>query len=109
MSMKVLNEVRDDLIRMKVVQGETEFCVGWLGRGIGYMRTLRFVEQGPSAEVLAILTSKLGHYADRLCVAGDGQAELAARFSVLRQRCQLALEAHARRRWTAEERMNYGA
>jgi hypothetical protein len=28
---------------------------------------------------------------------------------VLRQRCQLALEAHARRRWTAEERMNYGA
>lgn len=109
MSMKVLNEVRDDLIRMGIVRGETEYCVGWLGRGIGYMRTLRFVDQGPSAEVLAILTSKLGHYADRLRVAGEGQADLAARFAVLHQRCQLALEAHARRRWAAEERMNYGA
>jgi len=108
MSMKVLNEVRDELVRLNVVRGETEFCVGWLGRGIGYMRTLRFVDHGPSAEVLAILTSKLGHYAERLRVAGDGRGELANRFAVLHQRCHLALEAHARRCWASEERMGYG-
>lgn len=109
MNRQILNEVRDELISMGVVQGETEFCVGWLGRGIGYMRTLRFVDQDPSVEAMTILVSKLGHYSQRLAVAGGDRADWADRFAVLHQRCQQALEAHARRRWASEDRMSYGA
>lgn len=109
MSIKVLNEVRDTLIQMEIVKNEPEFCVGWLGRGIGYMRTLRFVEQDPSAEAMAILVSKLGHYGQRLAEAGADRADWAETFARLHQRCQLALEAHAQRCWATEGRMGYGA
>lgn len=109
MSRDLLNRVRDELTSMGVVRNETEFCVGWLGRGVGYMRTLRHLGQDPSAEALAILTSKLAHYTQRLWLAGDFQADRAARFDVLHQHCRAALEQHARDRWQAEERMNYGA
>lgn len=109
MKTKILNEVRDELIAMGLAQNEPEFCVAWLGRGIGYMRTLRHLSQEPSAEALAILASKLGHYTQRLWLAGECQAGWAARFDVLHQHCRTALEQHARDRWQAEERMSYGA
>lgn len=108
MSGRLLNEVRDELIGMGIVRNEAEFCVGWLGRGIGYMRTLRFVGQDPSAEALSILASKLGHYTQRLWLAGDDQADWAARFDVLHQHCRAALDRHARLRWQDRERMSYG-
>jgi hypothetical protein len=109
MKKMILNEVRDELIDMGLASGEREFCVAWLGRGVGYMRTLRHLGQGPSAEALAILASKLEHYTQRLWLAGDVQADRAVRFDVLHQHCRAALEQHARDRWQAEERMNYGA
>jgi hypothetical protein len=109
MTKMILNEVRDELIAMGLASGEREFCVAWLGRGVGYMRTLRHLGQDPSAEALAILASKLEHYTQRLWRAGDAEADRAARFDVLHQHCRAALEQHARDRWQAEERMNYGA
>ena len=109
MTKKILNEIRDELIAMGLAQNEPEFCVAWLGRGIGYMRTLRHLSQEPSAEALAILASKLQHYTQRLWLAGENQAAWAARFDVLHQHCQAALEEHARDRWQTEERMSYGA
>ncbi len=107
MKKMILNEVRDELIDMGLASGEREFCVAWLGRGTGYMRTLRHLGHDPSAEALAILASKLGHYTLRL--GGAGQADWAARFDVLHQHCRAALEQHARDRWQSAERMNYGA
>jgi hypothetical protein len=107
MKKMILNEVRDELIDMGLASGEREFCVAWLGRGTGYMRTLRHLGNDPSAEALAILASKLGHYTQRL--GGAGQADWAARFDVLHQHCCAALEQHACDRWQTLERMNYGA
>jgi hypothetical protein len=109
MTKKILNEVRDELIAMGLAQNEPEFCVAWLGRGIGYMRTLRHLRQEPSAEALVILASKLQHYTQRLWLAGEGKADWAARFDVLHQHCRAALEQHARDRWQTLERMSYGA
>jgi hypothetical protein len=107
MKKMILNEVRDELIDMGLASGEREFCVAWLGRGTGYMRTLRHLGNDPSAEALAILASKLGHYTQRL--GRGGQADWAARFDVLHQHCRAALEQHACDRWQTLERMNYGA
>lgn len=109
MTKMILNEVRDELIDMGLTENEPEFCVAWLGRGVGYMRTLRHLGQEPSAEALAILASKLDHYTQRLWRGGDSQADWAARFDVLHQHCRAALEQHARDRWQTLERMNYGA
>ena len=81
MTKMILNEVRDELIDMGLAENEPEFCVAWLGRGVGYMRTLRHLGQEPSAEALAILASKLGHYTQRLWRGGDSQAGWAARFA----------------------------
>ena len=61
MTKKILNEIRDELIAMGLAQNEPEFCVAWLGRGIGYMRTLRHLSQEPSAEALAILAALAMH------------------------------------------------
>ena len=109
MKKMILNEVRDELIDMGLARNEGEFCVAWLGRGTGYMRTLRHLGNDPSAEALAILASKLQHYTQRLWLAGESQAGWAARFDVLHQHCRAALEQHARDRWQTLERMNYGA
>ena len=109
MTKTILNEIRDELIDMGLASGEREFCVAWLGRGVGYMRTLRHLGQEPSAEALAILASKLEHYTQRLWRAGEGQAGWAARFDVLNQHCRAALEQHARDRWQEQGRMGYGS
>jgi hypothetical protein len=58
---------------------------------------------------LKTAASKLEHYTQRLWLAGDTQADRAARFDVLHQHCRAALEQHARDRWQTLERMNYGA
>ena len=74
MNKELLNEVRDELIAMGLASGEREFCVAWLGRGTGYMRTQRHLGNDPSAEALAILASKLQHYTQRLWLADESQA-----------------------------------
>ena len=109
MSVTILNEIRDELITCGAVRGETEFCVGWLGRGAGYMRTLRFVNQTPSAVALATLASKLGHYGERLGRGDEAQRAWAKRFERMQARCQTVLEQQARERWETQERMSYGA
>jgi hypothetical protein len=38
----VLDEIKHALMAAKVVQGEQEFCVAWLGKNASYMRVLRF-------------------------------------------------------------------
>ena len=109
MTKMILNEVRDELIDMGLARNEPEYCVAWLGRGVGYMRTLRHINQEPSAEALGILASKLDHYTQRLWLAGEDRSDWAARFDVLHQRCRAALEQHARDRWQEQGRMGYGS
>jgi len=108
MTQTILYEVRDQLRQMGVVGNEQEFCVAWLGRGTGYMRTLRFIDQPPSAEVLAILANKLEHYAGEISRSGR-HADMADAFQSLAGRTRGALDQLARARWAEAGRMNHGA
>ncbi len=108
MTQTILYEVRDRLRELGVVSNEQEFCVAWLGRGSGYMRTLRFIDQPPSAEVLAILANKLEHYAGEISRSGR-RADMAAAFQSLASLTRAALDQLARARWADAGRMAYGA
>ena len=74
----------------------------------GYMRTLRFIDQPASAEVLAILANKLEYYAGEIRRTGR-RADMAAQFSVLAEQTRTALDQLARDRWAEAGRMAYGA
>lgn len=108
MTETILYEVRDRLRELGVVRNEQEFCVAWLGRGSGYMRTLRFIDQPASAEVLAILANKLEYYAGEIRRTGR-RADMAAQFSILAEQTRTALDQLARDRWAEAGRMAYGA
>lgn len=108
MSGTILFEVRDQLRSLGVVGNEQEFCVAWLGRGSGYMRTLRFIDQPASAEVLAILANKLEYYANEVRRSGR-RTDMADAFQSLAARTRAALDELARARWAEAGRMNHGA
>ena len=108
MTQTILYEVRDRLRELGVVRNEQEFCVAWLGRGSGYIRTLRFIDQPPSAEALAILANKLEYYAGEISRSGQ-RAEMAQVFQSLAARTRAALDELARARWAEAGRMNHGS
>ena len=67
MSIRLLEHLRDELIKSGIVQNTPEFCASWLGRSEGYIRVLRYHAGEPSLETLMICANKLGHYAARSC------------------------------------------
>ena len=42
MSIRLLEHLRDELIKSGIVQNTPEFCASWLGRSEGYIRVLRY-------------------------------------------------------------------
>ena len=66
MEKTVLYEVFDYLKGIEAVDSESEFSTDWLGRSECYMRSLRFKQVQPSIGTLAICSSKLSHYGNRL-------------------------------------------
>jgi len=107
MSVKLLEHMRNELIGCGAVRNTPEFCQAWLGRGEGYIRTLRNHGTGPSVEALAICSHKLGHYAGRLRGSGDDQHQrMAAQFDQLKALCDQAIAEHAELVWRAPERMS---
>src|SRR6056297_203645 len=106
MSVKLLELLRDELIKSGVVQNTPEFCRAWLGRSEGYIRTLRNHRTGPSVETLTVCSHKLGHYRDRLRESGDdSHVELAEQFDRLKLLCDGAIAEQAERVWRAPDRM----
>lgn len=106
MSIELLEHIRDELRRTGAVQSSAEFCQAWLGRSEGYIRTLRYHGLAPSLPVLAICSSKLGYYADRLRHSDNHQhCAWVALFDGLKHRCDRAADAQAQSIWRTPERM----
>ena len=57
-----LNEIYDTLSNIGVVETKREFYEDWLNRSEGYLRALKHYDKQPSADALAICSSKLKHY-----------------------------------------------
>ena len=100
MTKSVIEQVYDQLRARGAVSTRAEFCTEWLGRGEGYLRTLRFTGRKPSADAVMTCASKLGWYADRLrsSAAADHQLWLAV-FDDLHGQCVSYVEAEAQRKW----------
>ena len=78
MSIRLLEHLRDELIKSGIVQNTPEFCESWLGRSEGYIRVLRYHEGEPSLETLTICANKLGHYAARSCQTNENSHQFAS-------------------------------
>jgi hypothetical protein len=100
MTIQLLEQICQTLKQANLVRGEHEFCKLWLAKSACYMRTLRFTDTEPSAEALATLSSKLGHYINELARRSDDTSQhWRGVLAELRQHTQAALEVRARQRW----------
>lgn len=100
MSQQTLREVRDSLLQMNTIQHEREFCERWLCKSECYLRTLKVNHIDASADALATLASKLGHYADELERSDQRHHRHHAReFKRLAQLCEQSLFVQAERKW----------
>jgi adenylate kinase family enzyme len=100
MTIQLMEQVCQTLKQANLVRGEQEFCEQWLAKSECYLRTLRFTGTEPSAEALATLSSKLGHYINELARRSDDTSQhWRGILAELRQRTQAALEVRARQRW----------
>ena len=100
MSQQALREARDSLLRMNAIHNEREFCERWLCKSECYMRTLKANHIDASADALATLASKLGHYARELSRSDQSHHRHHAReFARLAELCQNSLLAQAERKW----------
>ena len=61
-----LEDIYSTLANMGVVDTKKEFYRDWLNRSEGYVRYLRHTNKQPSADALAICSSKLKHYSKLL-------------------------------------------
>lgn len=77
-----LNEIYNKLSSIGVVDSKREFYKDWLNRSEGYVRWLKHSNKQPSADTLAICSSKLKHYSRLLTQKKDTKfVELASVFS----------------------------
>jgi DNA helicase HerA-like ATPase len=63
MGLNLLERIYQALNQLGAVKTRQEFCLYWLGRGEGYMRTLRFTSLEPSVDVISVLRSRIRYYA----------------------------------------------
>ena len=77
-----LNEIYNKLSSIGVVDSKREFYKDWLNRSEGYVRWLKHSNKQPSADTLAICSSKLKHYSRLLTQKKDTKfVELATLFN----------------------------
>jgi hypothetical protein len=106
MSLKVIQQIRDELIACAAVSSTAEFCRSWLAKDASYLRVLRHNQTAPSADAFAICASKLGYYAHQLAKSENTEHQLwAKRFVKLRSLCHQAMEQQSRAKWMTAERM----
>lgn len=100
MSQQTLHAVRNSLLQMNAIASEREFCERWLCKSECYLRTLKVNGLDASADALATLASKLGHYAAELERSAQSHHQHHAReFKRLAQLCEQSLYAQAERKW----------
>ena len=106
MSIKVIQQIRDELIACAAVSSTAEFCRSWLAKDESYLRVLRYHRQPASADALATCASKLGYYQKYLARSEKpDHKELAETFQRLRALCVVTMEEQARAKWMTPERM----
>lgn len=98
----VLNEVFEVLRGIGVVRSESEFSKDWLGRSECYLRSLRFNGLEPSVSSIAVCSSKLQHYGQRMCATEQHQ-KLGQRFLTLAELCHQHINSTAAETWMTHE------
>ena len=58
----LLNDIYDNLSAQRIVDTKKEFAETWLNRSNSYLRQLKHSHKQPSADALAICSSKLKYY-----------------------------------------------
>ena len=100
MSRKLLDEVYCELEQFGIVDTRAEYCTQWLGRSECYLRTLRFLKQNPSIDVLAVLNNRLNYYAEHYYEQDSRAMHLAARrLSKLAAECAIEIESRSETLW----------
>ena len=106
MSLRVLEDIRDELQGCAAVSSTSEFCRSWLAKDESYLRVLRYHGTAPSADAFATCASKLGYYAKHLQNSDDPKhKEWVELFQRLRALCVLTMEAQAKAKWMTARRM----
>lgn len=100
MGLNLLEHIYQALNRLGAVKTRQEFCRYWLGRGEGYMRTLRFTSLEPSVDVISVLRSRIRYYASHYKTETDSKAEpIAENYRRLAVECEEFIERRSKRIW----------
>ena len=95
-----LNEIYNKLSLICVVESKREFYKDWLNRSEGYVRWLKHSNKQPSADTLAICSSKLKHYSRLLTQKKDTKfVELASVFSDYSTKLDLMIFDNSTTKW----------
>ena len=95
-----LNEIYNKLSSIGVVDSKREFYKDWLNRSEGYVRWLKHTNKQPSADTLAICSSKLKHYSRLLTQKKDAKfVELASVFSDYSTKLDLMIFDNSTTKW----------
>ena len=96
----LIENICNSVVVLRLARSEADFCVKWLDRGEGYMRTLRFRGLQPSSDALAECANKLGYYADAF-LASDRLHSVHTGHSlqVLQHLCEAELRKAAQSKW----------
>ena len=95
-----LNEIYDTLSTVGVVDTKREFYKDWLNRSEGYLRALKHYDRQPSADALAICSSKLKHYSKLLKQKNTTKMiELASVFTTYSTKLDLMICDNSTSKW----------
>ena len=95
-----LNEIYDTLSTIGVVDTKREFYIDWLNRSEGYLRALKHYDKQPSADALAICSSKLKHYSKLLQQKNTTKMiELASVFTTYSTKLDLMICDNSTSKW----------
>ena len=100
MNNQTLNEIYNKLSSIGVVDSKREFYKDWLNRSEGYVRWLKHSNKQPSADALAICSSKLKHYS-RLLQQKKGErfVELASMFNDYSHQLDIQIFDNGQTKW----------
>lgn len=100
MEANLLEDTYKALSSLGAVKTKGDYCRYWLGRGEGYMRTLRFTSLEPSIDVISVLRSRLLYYAE--CYerqSNCGTQAMSDEYRRLAEECARYIEHHSEQIW----------
>ena len=95
--MTTINELYDTLHSEGIVATRKEFYKDWLDRSECYFRYLKLKNKAPSADTLAICSSKLKHYS--LLLEKSHHTHLASDFTTYSKKLDEVIFENAQLKW----------